>query len=742
MRIRTLLVLMAVAILLPVVLAAGIALDQIREGERKAALRGLRETARATSLIVDREMQGSLSALKALGQSPSLKRGDLKAFYAEAAALNQLPEVWTFLLDETGTQVLNTLVPFGTPPPPPPPAAAERVAQVLSSGTPVVSNLLVGPVTKKLLITVNVAAGVGPRRFVVGQAFVVDHWTRTALQQRLPPDWIVGVLDRDGRFIARSHKAAEYLGQQARPELVAAAAASADGLIRHSTLENIESYDAFAHSSLSGWTIAVAAPVESIEAPSRRAMQLAMLGLAVAVGAALLAAGIFGHRLIRSIERAGRAAISLGRGRKPEFARSGITEVSQLQRSLADAAALLDAERQSRLAAEAERERLLRNETAAREAAQAQNEAKDQFLAMLGHELRNPLAAISGALALLERGGADTADTARYLEIMRRQNLHLGHIVDDLLDVSRLMAGKIMLEKAPLNIADSVMHCVESLRVSEQGLGYRIGARAEPVWVDGDPVRIEQILNNLISNALKFSPPGSQVGVEVRRESGRAVVTVRDEGAGIPADLLDRVFEPFVQGPPPGNRGQSGLGIGLALVRQLVGLHGGRVQAESGGPGQGAVFSFWLPAVAAPAAPAAAGAAPQRSGRRLVYVEDNDDARVTMAELLRALGYEVFDIAQGELVHAAVIEHQPDAVVMDIGLPDLSGYEVARRLREDTATRHVPLIALTGYGQLRDQEQATLAGFDAHLIKPVAIGDLTAAIEAAVHAAAQAQGQG
>ena len=186
---------------------------------------------------------------------------------------------------------------------------------------------------------------------------------------------------------------------------------------------------------------------KSIEAPSRRAMQLAMLGLAVAVGAALLAAGIFGHQLIRSIERAGRAAISLGQGRKPEPQRSRIAEVSQLQRSLADAGALLDAERQSRLAAEAERERLLRNETAAREAAQAQNEAKDQFLAMLGHELRNPLAAISGAVTLLERGGADTARTARYLEIVRRQNLHLGHIVDDLLDVSRLMAGKIMLEK-------------------------------------------------------------------------------------------------------------------------------------------------------------------------------------------------------------------------------------------------------------------------------------------------------
>jgi signal transduction histidine kinase/ActR/RegA family two-component response regulator len=738
MRIRTLLVLMAAAILLPVVLAAAIALDQIRAGEREAALRGLRETARATSLIVDREVQGSLSALKALGHSPSLQRGDLKSFYAEAAALDQVPDVWTFLLDDKGAQVLNTIVPFGTRLPPP--VAAERVARVLSSGKPLVSNVLVGPVTGKLLTTVNVSAAVGPGKFVVGQNFSVDHWKRTVLREQLPSDWIVAVIDQQGRFVARSHKASEYLGKWARPELVAAAAAAPDGLIRHSTLEDIDSYDAFAHSSLTGWTIAVAAPVDSIEEASRRAMQVAMLGLAAALGAALLAAGLLGHRLIRAIERAGKAALALGHGRQPQTEHSHIAEVSQLHQSLADAGTLLDAERQSRLAAEAERERLLRNETAAREAAQAQNEAKDQFLAMLGHELRNPLAAISGAVTLLERGGADQARGAHYLEIVRRQNLHLGRIVDDLLDVSRLMAGKIMLEKTPLNMADSVTHCVESLRASEKSLGYRIVVHVETCWVDGDPVRIEQILNNLVTNALKFSPPGGPIRVDLHPENGHAVVTVRDEGAGIAADLLDRVFEPFVQGPPPSDRAQSGLGIGLALVRQLVRLHGGQVEAASAGLGRGSTFRFWLPVIESPTKSALARAGSHRTGRRLVYVEDNADARVTMAELLRALGYEVFEVAQGKRAHAAVLEDQPDAVVMDIGLPDLDGYEVARRLRQDARTRQVPLIALTGYGQLRDKEQAALAGFDAHLVKPVGPDDLIAAIEAVVAGAAQAQG--
>ena len=741
MRIRSLLVLMAIAILLPVVLAAGVALDQIREGERAAALRGLRETARATSLIVDREVQGSLAALKALSHSRSLQGGDLHAFYAEAGAINQLPDVWTLLIDDKGRQILNTIAPFGTAPPPAPPQEdVARVAQVLASGKPAVSNLLVGPVTGKLLTVVTVPVPVGQKRYLLAQAFAVDHWKRTVLQQQLPADWIVGVIDSTGRFIARSHKTGEFLGKQARTELVAAAAGSPDGLIRHSTLEGIESYDAFAHSSLTGWTIAVAAPVKSIEAPSRHAMQLAMLGLALAVGAALLAASVFGHLLIKAIERAGGAAIALGQGRRPAAERSPIAEVSQLHQSLADAGTLLDAERKSRLAAEAERERLLRNETAAREAAQAQNEAKDQFLAMLGHELRNPLAAISGAVTLLERGGADPARWAHYLEIVRRQNLHLVHIVDDLLDVSRLMAGKIMLGKTPLNMADSVTHCVQSLRASEMGLGYRIEARVEPIWVDGDPVRIEQILNNLITNALKFSPPGGRIAVELRREDGRALVTVRDEGAGIAAGLLGRVFEPFVQGPPPSNRTQSGLGIGLALVRQLVSLHGGEVEATSAGPGKGSTFRFWLPAIEPPAQAPDSVTGGARAGRRLVYVEDNADARMTMAELLRMYGYEVFEVAEGKLAHAAVLEHQPDAVVMDIGLPDMDGYRVARCLREDPATRHVPLIALTGYGQSRDKEQAATVGFDAHLTKPVVPDDLIAAIEAVVDGAAQAQG--
>ncbi len=728
MRIRTLLVLMSLAVLLPVVLASVVALDKIRAGERNAAVRGLQETVRATALIVDREAQGSLAALKALSSSVHLRTGDLQAFYDQAAALDQKPDVWTLLLDDQGQQLVNTVLPFGAPRPSP--VARERVASVLASGKPLVTDLVLDPGTGKLLITIHVPAKFpGGRSFVVAQGFSVDRWRQVLLHQQIPAEWIVAVIDRQGRFIARSHKSAELVGKPARPELVAAAAGADRGWLRHSTVEGIDVYDAFEHSDLTGWTIAVAAPVALVDAPASRALTLALAGLVLAVLAAMLAAMLFGQRFIRAIEGAGRAAVALGKGEQPLTRPTGLREVDALNQALVEAGKLLEAERKSREAAESERERLLASEMTAREAAQAQNVAKDQFLAMLGHELRNPLAAISGAILLLERGGADEERARRYREIIRRQNRHLTHIINDLLNVSRLMAGKITLERQPLDLAQCAVACVESLRATERASAFRLVVRTEPAWVDGDAVRIEQILNNLITNALKFSPAGGEVHVDVRAKGDRAVVTVQDFGAGIGGEILPQVFEPFFQGPQPPNRTQAGLGIGLALVRQLTRLHGGDVTASSPGLGQGSLFSFWLPRIAAPTGPAQHPGVVRSGRRRLVYVEDNDDARATMAELLRSYDYDVIEVPAGKRVVAAVQASQPHAVLLDIGLPDIDGYEVARQLRANPATQLVPLIALTGYGQLRDKQAAQQAGFDAHLVKPADAAAVLKAVE-------------
>jgi signal transduction histidine kinase len=744
MRIRNQLVLMAAAVLVPMVLAAALAIDKIREGEREAALRGLRETARATALVVDRDVQGALSAMKALGNSRSLEMRDFAAFQMEAAAIDRKPDVWTVLLDANAWQIVNTRLPYdSTGSTLPMSNLPGSVKRVLSTRQPLVSDLFDGPQSKRLISMIYTPAdAAGGNAFVLAQVFSVDFWA-PKLKKDMPADWIVAITDRTGRIMARSHMADEFVGKPARPELVAAASATNDGLIRIPTLEGIDSYAAFTHSSLTGWTIAVAAPSTSVVAAADQAVRVAMSGMLLAAAAAVIVAAAFGRNFIRAIEGAGKAAEALGRGETPVIDKSGVQEVNQLNKAIAHAGRLLEIERESRRSVETQREELLARETHAREAAQAQNEAaqaqneaaqaqneaKDQFLAMLGHELRNPLAAITGAVSLMERG---SGEPARSLDIIRRQSGHLAHIVNDLLDVSRLMAGKIMLERQPVDLALSASTCAEALANTERAAGYRITVQAVPVWVDGDPVRIEQILNNLLTNALKFSPSGSEVKLDVREDGGRAVVTVTDPGTGMQPELLAQVFEPFMQGPPPANRTQSGMGIGLALVKQLVGLHGGEVHAHSAGAGQGSSFEFWMPAISAPQEVAPPPALTIVSARKLVYVEDNDDARATMAELLRVFGYEVVEVSCGQDVLEAVAAAQPDAVLMDIGLPDMDGYEVARGLRADPRCSHVPLVALTGYGQLRDKEAAAHAGFNAHLIKPVDVQQMVRTLEGAI----------
>jgi signal transduction histidine kinase/ActR/RegA family two-component response regulator len=730
MRIRTHLVLLAVATLLPVLVVAGWTLDRIRNNERDAALNGLRETVRATALIVDRELQGSLSTLKALGLSEHLVTGNFEAFYAQASAVNRMPDVWTVLLDADGRQVVNTIVPFGTPSPPA--VSRERVQQVLRTGKPLITDLLVGSVTGKIVTVVYSPADAGGGKYVLAQSFTVDHWTKSVMMRKLPADWVVAVIDRRGAFIARNQNTQAMLGKQARPELVAAAAAAPEGLIRHHTIEGVEAFDAFAHSQLSGWTVAVAAPVTLIEAPARHALLIAALGTGLAIFLSALAIAIFGRRLTLAIESARRAAVAIGHGSRPAPGAILLgAEMRTLHEALTNAGELLAREHASRQAAEKERGELLQRERAARETAQHQNEAKDRFLAMLGHELRNPLAAISGATALLAMGGELPPRSARGLEIIQRQNRHLSRIVNDLLDVSRLMAGKIVLDAAPMELSGCVRHAIESLQATGVASGHPIEADLAEVWVFGDPVRIEQIVNNLVGNALKFSRPGGPIRVTVAESAGRAVMTVADEGCGMDPALLAEVFEPFVQGPPPENRAATGLGIGLALVRQLVLLHGGDIGAQSEGraAATGSKFTLWLPVLRDCIEQSAPVANPVKDNLRIVYVEDNDDARTTMAEILRSLGLDVTEVASGEDTLDAVLATSPDAVVLDVGLPGISGLEVARRLRRDARLAGIPLIALTGHGTETDAAAARAAGFDRHLVKPTEARALAAAIE-------------
>ncbi len=718
MRIRSLLLLVTTVIFVPGFLAAVMAVQKVRDGERQAALNALRETVRASALLVDVEIQRSIGALTALGRSEHLRTGNFAGFYEQAKAADQPPHVWTSLYDESGRQILDTQVPLGTPLPP---APKDRIASVLANDRPEVSDLTAAPTSGRLLTTLYLPAGVSGSgtRYVLAHSYLVDHWRTTALQVKNGSEATIGVFDRHGRFISRNVNPAQTLGKPARPELREAAHAAREGLIRHHTLEGIESYDAYTHSEQTGWTVAVAVPVHVVErSATQAALWLAASGL-LAIGSAVLGAVFLGRTFIRAIDNASRAARSVGEGHTPEFAATGLEEVQALYSSLADTGRLLAQERQSREAAERERELLLERETALRETAQRENSAKDQFLALLGHELRNPLAAISGATAVLSHPRTPPESREKFLAIIQRQNRHLSHIVDDLLDVSRLMSGKIVLDRRRLNLAECVVSCAEALRTTEKAAGHTITVAAEDVWIDGDGVRLEQIVNNLVFNSLKCSPAGSEVRIGVKQDGAHAVLTVADDGVGITPELLPHIFEPFVQGPPPPGRVSSGLGIGLALVKQLVALHGGEVEAHSEGAGRGATVTVRLPRVQPAAAPGARGGDARRGSRRVLLVEDDRDAMAAMSELLRLMGHEVTLARNRDEVLSALARQPADVVLLDIGLPGHDGYQIAAELRTRPGLHSLPIIALTGYGLEADRARAMAAGFDAHLSKPV-----------------------
>jgi PAS domain S-box-containing protein len=352
------------------------------------------------------------------------------------------------------------------------------------------------------------------------------------------------------------------------------------------------------------------------------------------------------------------------------------------------------------------------------------DQRKNEFLAMLGHELRNPLSAVSNAVATAHR---DASRRDRALDIASRQTAHLGRIVDDLLDVARITKGKIALQKEPVQFGAIVNAAVEEMRdlleSRRQHLTVSIPVNAEKIKVEADRVRMQQVVGNLIHNAIKFTPPGGMIDVVLYRKGDQAVLRVRDSGVGISQAMLPRVFDLFSQAQVPPDRTQGGLGIGLTLARQLVEMHGGRIEARSHGLDRGCEFEVSIPLIAerkeksVPASDTAPGE--HAKTRRVLIVEDNVDAAESLSMLLEFLGHEVRIEASGASALEAIRTTDFQAVLVDIGLPDMDGYEVARQIRQLPGSRTKLLVALTGYGQEEDKRRALSAGFDQHLIKPV-----------------------
>jgi signal transduction histidine kinase/ActR/RegA family two-component response regulator len=354
-------------------------------------------------------------------------------------------------------------------------------------------------------------------------------------------------------------------------------------------------------------------------------------------------------------------------------------------------------------------------------ALQAADRRKDEFLATLAHELRNPLAPIANSLEILKRASGDAALAARSHTIMERQVRQLVRLVDDLLDVSRITRGRLELRKESVALSSVIDQAVESCRTQLDAAGHklRVSHPAEAIVVDADPVRLTQVLSNLLSNAVKYTPPGGRIVVESAVVGAHAEIKVQDTGAGIAPEMIERVFEMFIRADSSLEHTQSGLGIGLTLAKRLVELHDGTLSARSEGIGRGSTFVVQLPLATVQQVSAPVEAiAPSIGGRRVLVVDDNRDAAASLAELLQQTGNETRTAHDGAEAIIAAAEYQPDVIMLDIGLPKKNGYDVCRAIRETLWGKDIFIVALTGWGQDQDRRRSREAGFDAHLVKP------------------------
>ena len=713
MKLRSYLAVLVLAGVVPLMALTVVLTITLARHQRIAVDRGLSDTVAAFALALENDLRTSIRSLETLATSTTLDNDSFAAFYEEASRLRGLHR-WTTigLIDREGTHRLNIARPLGAELP----DLRDRTyfKEVVASSRPYVSDLITGRATATRDIAVAVPVlREGRVKHVIFAGLEPVSFNTVVDSQKIPEQAITWVVSRDGLFLARSPSHDRWVGRPPPEYYLAQFRTSPDGIFRGIDAEGIARDTAYRRMALTGWSVGFGLPSELVNAPVRRVIVAGAIVGAVIVVAALGLAVMLARRMASSIATLGASASALGRGEPVTTpTRLPIAELDEMGRFLGDADVLLRERAR-------ERDELLRAERAARADAEAASTAKDQFLAMLGHELRNPLGAIAGAVSVLNLPGAPAESAERARGVIGRQVQHLSRLVDDLLDVSRVTTGKIVLDRRPIDLGDLVTNVVATYRASGRLARHEIVVEATPVWIEADETRIEQVVSNLLSNALKYTPAGGRVAVRVSAEGATAQLAVADTGIGLPPELVHRVFDVFVQGDRPLDRSQGGLGLGLTLVRALVTAHGGTVSASSDGVARGAVFTVKLPRLLAPATgPPPAITPPTIGRRRVLVVEDNDDARDMLRTLLALEGHEVHETASGQAGVDLARTLAPDVALIDIGLPGLDGYEVARRIRAHLG-RSVLLIAITGYGQPEDRQRAFDAGFDAHLTKPL-----------------------
>ena len=712
MKLRSHVQLLVIGTLLPMIVFAIYGAFWLTERERATFERGATERVRAVLTAVDLELKGNVTSLLAIASRRAIAAGDLEAIHGELASalLTQPDWIGLSLADPSGRQLVNARYRYGAPLPDTRDMASLR--QVVITGKPAVGDLVteVPPGEQRFSVRVPILVEDGVK-YVLSAAVNPQAINDLILAQRLPAEWVGVVLDGSNRFVARTMDPEKNVGRLASESLRAALTARDEGWFRGATVEGIGVYTPFSRSPTTRWAVALGIPAEVVDAARQDAVIFLLLGTAVAgVIAAGLAAWL-GRRFWDPITGLAFAARGIGQGAWPAIPVSGeVDEVAELGRALRNSV-----------------EELRRVTVAQRQAIEqlrVSDRAKDDFLAMLGHELRNPMAGIAGASSILSGPRVPDEMAERARAILRRQVENLSRLLDDMLDVSRSAAGKITLVRRPVDLSHVVSAALSTFRSSGRLQHHDVSADFSTVWVDADEVRMEQIVSNLIGNAVKYTPAGGSIAVKVEAGDGDAVLTVADSGRGIPPDLLNRVFDPFVQGSPGAERAQGGLGLGLALVKVLVELHGGSVEARSAGAGLGSVFTVRLPRITdAERLPAQAAPRPRSDGasRRILVIEDNVDGREILRTVLAMAGHDVHVAPDGPSGLAAAEELAPDLALIDLAMPGMHGHEVARRLRSTEKGRAMRLVAISGFGQPGDRQRSLDAGFDAHLTKPFAI---------------------
>lgn len=712
---RRRLFLLVAAGLLPLALVSGMALFYLHQQNRESSEKSVLEVARALSTAIDAELRRSMAVLEILSTTSLIDDGDLRGFRERARRAVARQRNWqaVVMFDAAGKPVISSAVEYGAPLPPV--VEAESLQVAIAKGEPLVGSLAKGPAGRWGFPVRYPVVRDGAVRYVLTAIVDPAAILEVLMATRVPGEWVVAVSDARGLRVTRSRSTEQTTGTPFTPTLVAMIEhAGGEGTGVTTNTEGTAVFTAFTRSRFTQWVTAVGLPVSGVEATARTSFVTFAAGIVVSILLGVMAALMIARSINRPMAALRDAAL---RKSRLDPLSSPETDIREIQ----DVAQALVTSEQERARGEAERENLLRSEQAARATAEAANRAKDEFLAMLGHELRNPLSAISNATALLDHPGVAESRKQDANAIISRQVAHLTRLTDDLLDAGRAIMGKIVLQRRPLDFAAVVRQSLATLAASGRTQKHRVEQSLEAVWVDADPIRLDQVIANLVVNAGKYSPAGSVIRVSVKREHGDAVLRITDEGIGIPVNLLPRVFDLFVQGDRALDRALGGLGIGLTLVRRLAQMHGGTAEVTSEGEGRGSQFSVRLPAIDAPVAREAPAVTYSASDRRdILIIEDNEDARDTLKMLLDIGGHRVQAAPDGELGLATALRTRPDVMLVDIGLPRMNGYEVARRVRADPGWTHRPLlVAITGYGQAVDREKALSAGFDLHLAKPV-----------------------